>query len=775
MNNRISPLAAALLVAVAAPAWATSATDASADAAPQAKELDTVEVHGERLVKASSPKYTAPLLDTPQTITVVDRQTMDQQGLTSLRDVLSTLPGITFGAGEGGGGYGDKINLRGFDATADITVDGVRDSGLYTRSDNFNIESLELVNGANSAMSGAGSVGGNINLVSKVARAGDFHAFSVGAGTDRYGRVTADSNFDLGDGVAVRLNAMGHSEDVPGRDEEFRHRWGFAPSVAFGLGSDTRLTLSYLHQHDNNLPQYGTPYARNAFNDGPLPGVDPSTYFGYRNTSRQEIDVDVLTAVLEHDFNESMSLRSLGRLQKVEQMTNVSALQGTWCLDDATDPFTGGACALLPGGGTQPAGTWSPTGGPRGSVRTTDNFIAYSQTDLSARFTTGAVEHSLVAGVSFSKEDYDLDSGSVFRNADGSALPNTNAVYPLQDLHAPYNIWTGPVHYVLTGRNKASVNNQAIYAFDTLRFGERWLLNLGARYEHNEGDSVTLPVAGSTATYQKFENEDDLFSWRAGLVFKPTGNGSVYLSYASSATPSKASVNASCTAATCNVDPEEARNLELGTKWEVFDRHLSLSAAVFRNERTNYRLPDPDPANVAGVQVLDGRSRVDGLALGAAGRITDQWSIFANYTWLDSELEQSVSNFCLANPGATGCNNSAADPDPGKGDPLPNVPEHSASLWTTYALSAWTFGYGATYQGAFHPTAANAASDIETSSYVVHNAMVGYQLNERFGLQLNLRNLTDKLYFHSIRNNASNGWAIPGDGRSAVLTATFRF
>src|SRR5690606_26554196 len=207
----------------------------------------------------------------------------------------------------GGGGYGDKINLRGFDATADITVDGVPDSGLYTRSDNFNIEALEPVNGSNSAMSGAGSVGGNINLVSKSAREGDFHAFTVGVGTDEYSRVTADSNFDLDGGVAVRFNAMGHVEDVPGRDEEFKHRWGFAPSVAFGLGSDTRFTLGYLHQHDNNLPQYGVPYALNDFNDGPLPGVDRETYFGYRNTSRQEIDTDALTAAFETDFNDNLS------------------------------------------------------------------------------------------------------------------------------------------------------------------------------------------------------------------------------------------------------------------------------------------------------------------------------------------------------------------------------------------------------------------------------------------------------------------------------------
>lgn len=775
-----SPLAAALIALLASPAWAgdVAAADPAADDQRRPTDLDAVLVQAERLRKASSPKYTAELLDTPQTITVVDKATMDAQGLLSVKDVLGTLPGITFGAGEGGGGYGDKINLRGFDATADITIDGVRDSGLYTRSDTFNLESIELVNGANSVYSGAGAAGGNINLVSKMAREGDAHAFTVGAGTDRYGRITADGNFDFDDGTALRLNAMGHSEDVPGRDEEFRHRWGFAPSLALGLGSDTRFTLNYLHQEDHNLPQYGVPYARNAFNDGPLPGVDRETYFGYRNTSRQEVELDMLTGIFEHDFGDRLSLRSLGRVQKVTQYTNTTALQGTWCRFDGTDPFTGGPCATLPGGGAQPPGTWSPTAGPRGNVRDTGNFIAYSQTDLSARFDTGAVSHQLVAGVSFGKEDFDLHGYQAFRNADGSALPNDNASYPLQDLEDPYNVWTGPVNETLTSRSKGSVDNQAAYVFDTIALDPKWLLNLGARYERNEGANVAYTVEDGRITGRDGEtlrNEDELFSYRAGLVYKPVQHGSIYLAHSNSSTPSKASVNASCTAATCNVDPEEARNIELGTKWEVLGERLSLTAALFRNERTNYRLPDPDPANVSGVQVLDGRSRVDGLALGAAGRLAERWSIFANYTFLDSQVLQSVSDFCLDNPGATGCGNSADDPDPGRGNALPNTPEHSASLWTAYELGAWTFGYGATYQGGFHPHADDARAGRKTPAYAVHNAMLAYRINDRIGLQLNLKNLTDKEYYHSIRNNATSGWAVPGDGRSATLTAILWF
>lgn len=777
MNLRPSPLAAALLLAITAPALAAPTGDVPADAAGQAKELDAIEVHGERVQKASSPKYTEALVDTPQTITVVTSEVMAQQNLLGLRDVLSTLPGITFGAGEGGGGYGDSINLRGFTASSDITTDGVRDSAQYTRSDTFNLEAIELINGANSAMSGAGSVGGNINLVSKVAREGDFSLFTVGAGSDKYGRVTADSNFDFDNGIAVRLNAMGHTQDVPGRDEEFKHRWGFAPSIAFGLGSDTRLTLSYLHQEDNNMPQYGVPFALSPFNNGPLPGVDRETYFGYRNTSRQESTVDMLTGVFEMDFGDRVKLRTLGRLQRVEQYTNATALQGSWCLPNNTNPYTGQACA------GQPAGTWNPNGGPRGLVRDTENFIAHSQTDLTATFDTGTVRHDVVVGVSFSKEDFDLDSGTTFRNPDGST---TGITYPIQNFDNPYNIWTGPQNYFRTGRTEGSLNNQAAYVFDTLKFGQQWLLNLGARYEHNEGDTVNYTVNASGAVTgiapgYPARNEDDLFSYRAGLVYKPVDNASVYLSYANSKTPSKASVNGSCSPAipnanpnlppsanNCNVDPETAVNIELGTKWDLIDQRLALTAALFRNERQNYKVASADPLQPE--QVLDGKARVDGVALGVAGNITREWSVFANYTFLDSEVLQSVADEATA--------------DPVKGRELTQTPRHSASLWTTYALGDWTFGYGATYQGEFYPNNATAAAYLKTDAYWVHRAMVSYQLTSRIGLQLNVNNLFDEEYYTGIRNNltitngvvtAGNGWANPGEGRSAVLTATFKF
>lgn len=346
------------------------------------------------------------------------------------------------------------------------------------------------------------------------------------------------------------------------------------------------------------------PFALSLLRDGPLPGVDRETYFGYRNTSRQESDVDMLTGVLEMDFGDHVSLRSLGRLQRVEQYTNATALQGSWCLANGTNPYTGGACATLPVGPGVPAGTVQPPGTwfrPAGlavlsAIRRTSSRTARRTCRLG--FDTGAVRHDVVAGVSFSKEDFELDSGSGLRNADGSELANDNSNYPLQDLDNPYNVWTGPRNFVRTGHTEGSLDNQAVYVFDTLKFNDRWLLNLGARYEHNEGDTVTYGVTEGriTGVTNRFENEEDLFLLprRRGLqtgrqrqrlpVVRQQARPHLRPRSTAPATPTRATWI-----------PKTVVNVELGTKWDVLENRLALTAALFRNERRNYKVASADP------------------------------------------------------------------------------------------------------------------------------------------------------------------------------------
>ncbi|MCB5425125.1 TonB-dependent siderophore receptor [Altererythrobacter sp. CC-YST694] len=720
--------------------------------------------------RQESPKATRPVRDTPQTVTILTNEVIEQQNLLTLRDMLSTVPGITFGAGEGGGGYGDSINLRGYSANTDITTDGVRDSAQYSRTDPFNMEQIEVTNGANSATAGSGSVGGSINLVTKRPKADTEYNATMGVGTEDYLRGTADINVRANDLIAFRLNAMAHRNDVPGRDYEEYSRWGVAPSVTIGMEKDTRLTLQYFHQEDTNTPQYGLPYYNNGVTDGMLPGVDRASYYGNRNVDTQESNVDQATMIFEHDFSDTLKIRNLTRWQDVTQLTMVSPPQGTWCLANGKLP-TGAACPA-----TTPAGYYL-AGGPRGNTRDSHNQLAFNQTDLSATFNTGGIEHTLVFGGAVSWEKYELLTGNWARNADGSAVSTAqliNIANPDEIVPGPAgyanaygsNYWTGPVNFIPTAKQNGELENYAVYLFDTMKLSDQFEINGGIRYEHNKGwyraDTIagaTASSAGTTTLGTKFENEDDLFSYRIGLVYKPIETVSLYVAYGNSKTPSKTSVNGSCTAATCNVKPESALNYEIGAKAELFDGGLLLSAAAFRNERDQYKVASADPAIPD--QPLDGRSRVNGIALSASGHITPAWAVTANYTYLDSKVIRSIA-----------LNSPVGTLDPQAGNPLTNTPEHSGSLFTTYALPfGLTIGYGLTYQGGFYLNN-NAATLFKTEDYLIHNAFLAYDVAKGVNLQLNVKNFTDELYFTRVRNN---GWATPGDGRSAILTANFNF
>ena len=776
---RLTPVRAAVLAILQTAALASQAADA-----PQQLPKISVDAQDESAAyKAdapSSPKYTEPLLDTPQSITIIPHRLIEDQKLLTLREILSTVPGITFGAGEGGGGYGDSITLRGFPSSSDVTMDGVRDSNQYSRTDPFNLEQVEVVNGASSVYSGAGSVGGSINLVTKQARIGNDNVMSGSVGTDNYLRFAADSNAQFNDSTALRLNAMIHRNDVAGRDVEKFERWGIAPSLALGLGTDTVLTLNYIHQEDDNVPQYGVPFI-----DGrPVPGVDPSTYYGYRNIDRQEIETDGLTAILTHRFSDALSVRNLARIQDVDQFSLVDPPQGTYCLPSGVQP-NGTACPanVLPG-------QYLPSG-PRGLGRDTTNRIVYNQTDLTTSFDTGAIGHTLITGFAFSHEAYTLTTTNSFRNPDGTNPFAANGLPPM-DIYNPGAFYDGPVNRTLTGRSDAELDNAAVYLFDTLKFDEHWQFNGGIRYETNAGSTTAYtvqavaadgtqppppapPVGTITGAAQPARNSDNLLSYRAGLLYKPQENGTIYLAYGNSKTPSKNAVNGSCnvtparnTGANCNVDPETAVSYELGVKWDLFEHALALTAAVFRNDRRNYRVNDTDPLNLSGVQTLDGRARVDGILLGAGGNITPAWAVSANYSYLDSEVLQGTSDFA-----------AAAGEDFTQGDRLTSVPEQAFNLWTAYQFTEQLqFGYGATYQGEIylnqHSSTNRNGPLLIAGGFVTHRAMAHYAFNDAFDLQLNINNLFDKEYYTRVRTSP-NGWATPGESRTFIASANYRF
>jgi catecholate siderophore receptor len=749
-----------------------------------------------QVTKVQSAKYTEPLHDTPQTITVLDKKVIEDQGMLSLREILSTVPG--------------------FNSSNDITVDGLRESAQFSRTDPFNLQQIEVVKGSNSTNSGSGSIGGSVNLVSKTPENRNFADVGVGIGTDSYYRTTFDANQKLDETIAVRVNLMAHQNDISGRDVENMKRWGFAPSITFGLGTPSRFTLSYLYQTDHNTPQYGVPY----YNGHPVSGIDPSGYFGYANVDQQKSTVNALTALFEHEFNDLLSVRHIAKAGQVEQLTIVDPPQqlvtsgkGSLCLNNHLSPAGWAQTANAEGvittnvSGYQPcatglaAGSFNPSG-PRGNLRDTTNQLLANQTDLTWKFNTAGVKHTLVTGLALTNENYDLSTGNVFRNADG-ATPNP--LLPMININSPTTNYTGSYHYIQSATTTGTLNNQAVYLFETAKFNEQWQANVGIRYDRSHGEATTLtyatPAAGTAITAAPVEDSSKTWSYKAGLVYKPIELASFYISYSNSKTPSAATVSGtSCSttaasltalaATTCQVKPETAVTYEIGTKWDLLNRQFSLTAAAFDTERSHYKVADPaNPNNPSGTQTLDGSARVRGIELGAVGLLTLDWSVFANVTAQRSKVLQGASDYVAAG----GVNGTQADFS--KGDSLLNVPELAASVWTTYDVTRkLQLGYGITYQGPTYQSqhagilvAGTGASGsnipakyagrttiplVQSQGYFVNNLAVTYKFTRQLSAQLNVKNVLDQEYYTAIRNN---GWAIPGDGRSAVLNLNYHF
>ncbi|HBP4573641.1 TPA: TonB-dependent siderophore receptor [Pseudomonas aeruginosa] len=704
-RNEPSPLPtkrplAPLMLLMAACSSPALAEDAARKDDPLELGADTVtgEQASSRVERSASAKYAVPLLDTPQTVTVVPQKVIQEQNALSLRQVLSNVSGITFNAGEGGGGSGDSINIRGFSANANMQVDGLRDSAQTSRSDLFNLEAVEVIKGPNSVFGGAGTSGGSINMVSKQPKAEAFTHLGAGLGTDRYRRLTLDTNQPLeglGESTAFRLNLMAHHNDVAGREQIDKQR-------------------------DDNLPDYGVP----ALNGRKLDGVSRHDYFGWRNLDEERIDNDVATLKLEHDFSDDFQLQNLIRYSHLHRDTVISASHVNQ--------------KGLPPGRYLPAG-------PQAYGRDSKTRMWINQTNLTGRFDTFGLAHTLIGGFELSRETYDRTTYSY----------NLGKFYPANgfDLHNPPGYWNGPTDKRDSARNRTELEVKALYAFDTIALDERWDLSLGLRYDWIDGTSRSTPSGKPTV---RADSSDGKLSTRAGLVFKPLENGRVYFSYGTSFNPSAehlVTTGSGVTEATGGLAPEKNSTYELGTKWEFLGRRLELDAALFqvKKEDARERLAD-------GSYVLAGEQRVRGLELSASGKLNEHWDLFATYTYLDSETLKS------SNPQR-------------EGQALGNTPPRSLSLWSTYELpEGVTLGYGARYVSQRNVTSVDNG---KLDAYWVHNMMLGYQATRDLKLQLNLDNLFDKAYVERVRQvygNQSRSSAIEyGDGRTAILSAIYAF
>ena len=700
----------------------------------------TTEQQSLKVDQSANSKFVAPLLDTPKSVSIISNQLIEDTKVTTLSDALRTVPGITLGAGEGGNPNGDRPFIRGYNSESSMYVDGVRNATSQNR-EMFAVEQVEVTKGSASAMGGAGTVGGSINLISKVAKKGDFLEGSVENGTDNYQRITLDGNKDFGNGIAARVAIMGHHNEKAGQSDGAEYkRAGIAPSITFGLDTDTRTTLSYYHLKSDDTPDSGVPYnydiAKKTTVGKPV-NVKQGIYYGLLDRDFQKQENQIGTIKVEHDINDNFTLTNTA-------VFNKSKNDYLWTQPDDSK------------GNVVNDKVWR-----RINSRITDTEIFTDQLALTGKLNTGIIQHKLNMGAEYSDQKSDKGNyNTSYPGYPGTTTGGFNSDCAINDawctsLTNPNSKdqWLGTaIANKATTTTKTKVTS--VYLLDNIELNPKWLVDLGARWDKFDTEQVTH------ATGQKIENDKDFFTYQAGITFKPVKNGSIYTSFATSANPvgvDGGDGSESIGQAYMDLKPEESRTFEIGTKWNILNDRLNLTAAIFRTEKQNTRIQLD-----ASTYTNGGESKVDGVELSATGKITDKWDITAGYSYLDSEL---------TDPGPS-CTRAGVCtyPNPAKGKQLPNVPENSATLWTTYkVLPQLTLGAGAFYSDKVYGDAANTKY---VPGYVRYDAMARYNVNKNVDLQLNLNNLSDKRYF--TKAYASH-YATEAEGRNAVLSLNFKY
>ena len=733
---------------VATPAAAASAAARSA-VLPEVKVKSAAEVPYKAEVM-SSPKFTQPLVDTPQTITVIKKELLREQGATTLAEALRNTPGVTMLAGENGNtSSGDSIFMRGFDTQGSIFVDGIRDLGSISR-DVFNIEQVEVVKGPSGADNGRGASSGYVNLSTKVPFMDAFNSASVSLGTHSRKRATADFNspIDIGiPGAAVRLNLVAQDYGVPGRHEVERKSIGFAPSIAFGLNTPTRAYFYLLHSTQNNRPDGGVPTVGlrgyyNAIlspNGISPPKVNSQNFYGAKSDD-EDVDINMFTARFEHDLTPNVTIRNTsryGRLNLKSTLTGVNALGNIGTLASPNTNFADYTVSRSRQGRDQ------------------ENEVLTNQTNVTAELGSGFVKHSLSGGVEFI---YEKQTTPAFA-ATGQA--NANLYNPSTD-----DVFQTPVR---TGAySNGDTTSMALYLFDTLKVGEQWQFTGGFRLEHYDTDSqsVSLSTAAANPTLPvgtliplSLDTNGNLKSWKLGALYKPAPNGSIYVSTANSQQPpGGANFALSANANNANrpdLSPQEGRNVELGTKWEFNGGKLAVAGALFHSKNKNELVQDPvDPT----VYTQVGERRVKGVEVSVVGQIIDALHLSTGLAYAKTKITRAAATT--------------------QGGVIQFSPKFTFTSWVTYKLPMGvTLGGGARHVGN-----SVTSSNVDTStltgiyripSYWIADALVSYEVNKTMSLQLNVNNLFDKNYITSVNSGRSRYY--PGMSRSALLSANMTF
>ena len=671
--------------------------------------IEEMKIEGRYLSinEVNSIKAPTPINDVPQSLSIITADQITERGITSIGDIINYTPGVNTSQGEG---HRDAIVFRGIRSTADFYMDGNRDDVQYYRG-LYNIEQVEILRGPNALLFGRGGTGGILNRVSKKAQIDQqFTGYKTTLRTFGGFGGEIDTNFATGDASAVRINAMYESLENH-RDFYDGDRIGFNPTARFQLSSDTTLDLSYEYVDHERFIDRGIPTG----SDGRPVEALKDFVFADPELNQTKLDANTLRAAVQHNFTDTLK-------------GNFSAFYGDY--DKVYQNF-------YASGYDQDTNIVELDGYVDGTDR--QNLILSA--NLVNEFTNGDIDHTLI----FGGEYIDTSSDQFRLNPVFDTTIDDRETFAVT---RPLNLSGGsgvnaaglPTSYSFTDLNddtRVKIDVLSLYIQDQIEISEQLDILIGARFDSFE---INVFNAANSETRDRTDNE---ISPRAGVIYKPQENISIYASYSESFLPRSGEQYANINGENNALDPDTFTNQEIGIKWD-FTHGLSLAAALFENEQSSPQAADNDPANL---DVID--SQIDGFELQLSGQVTDFWAISANYSNLDGEI---------------------VDRNGPTGRTPREIPENTFSIWNTVRVNdVFGFAIGATYQD---ESFIDNGNSVVLPSYTRVDAAIYYDLSEDLRIQLNVENLTDELYFP---NAHSTHQATVGGPVNALLTVSGKF
>ncbi len=695
-------------VAFAPSAFALAAAD---DADQSSEDRRIIIVEGSKEAEGSykvsnsrsAMRTDTPLIDTPQAVNVISVKQIEDQASNNIGEAIRYVPGVFSAQGEGNR---ETLVFRGNSTTGDFFVDGTRDD-VQTYRDLYNIERLEIFKGPNAMIFGRGGIGGLVNRVTKVADWQLTRDFRLEGGSDNFVRAQFDLGTPINDALAVRIVGVYQDGDSY-RDGVHFNRWGFNPTVSLKLSSDTIIHAGYEHFQDDRVADRGVPSKFGAGVNGAVVGplVTPRRqFFGDSGNSPTGTNTDAASFLIEHYLSDTVSIRNRTRYADYDKFYQ----------------------NVFPGA-VNVAETTVALSAYRQFTRR-ENLI--NQTDFNAEFNTGGIKHTLLIGAEFARQKTDnvRQEGRFAGNLATLVVPTSQSNIDT-DLS-----W---VQIASSGDNDGVTNIAAGYIQDQIEFSNAVQLVIGGRYEHVKTEVTDRRTVGFPLNQQReFEVTDNLFSPRVGVILKPSENASLYVGYSRTYLPRSGDQLTGLSVTNQNLAPEKYQNYEIGAKWDILPA-LNVQAAIFQLDRDNV-LALSDPNNASSPTVPIGRQRTRGVELSAAGNITKAVSVVAAYTYSDGKFLDNVSGTVQA------------------GNLLPNMPKHSASLWTRIdPVTDFGAAVGVIYAGKRF-----AATDnfVALPAYTRVDAALYYSVSPTLRAQLNVENVFNTryyLYAHS-NNNITPG------------------